>query len=236
MIISLLVDQSLYMLVANGRFQKVAYIQVIWLIWLEHYRDKCFTLNIATMDKVFQHRKINNINPFTVTLTKDYCSDASVENMRFLNVEQALADLAHFIAHIRERHPEYQDSQVIMVGGSYSATMVAFFRQKYPHLAAGAWASSAPMLVKVDFQEYKEVVGASIRSVGGEECYQRLSRAFSQAEQLIFDKKFEEFSKLFRTCDELSDDNPYDTMIIFYSLSELLAGLVQYHRLVHVII
>jgi len=156
--------------------------------------------------------------------------DASVENMRYLNIEQALADLAHFISYIRERHPEYQNSEIIMVGGSYSATMVAWFRQKYPHLTAGAWSSSAPMLVKVDFLEYKEVVGASIRSVGGEECYQRLSRAFNQAEQLISDESFDEFSTLFRTCDEMSDNDPYDKMIMFYTLSELLAGVVQYHR------
>lgn len=58
--------------------------------------------------------------------------------MQFLNIDQALADLAHFIVYIRGRHPEYADSEVIMIGGSYSATMVAWFRQKYPHLVAGA--------------------------------------------------------------------------------------------------
>jgi len=157
-------------------------------------------------------------------------ADASVENMRFLNIEQALADLAHFITYIRGKHPEYEDSKVIMVGGSYSATMVAWFRQKYPHLAAGSWASSAPMFVKIDFHEYKEVVGASIRSVGGERCYRRLEGAFYRAEQLLTDRNFEEFSNLFRTCEEMNDDNPYDIMIMFYTLSELLAGLVQYHR------
>lgn len=159
-------------------------------------------------------------------------SDASVENMRFLNIEQALADLAHFITYIRGRHPEFNGSPIIMVGGSYSATMVAFFRQKYPHLTAGAWASSAPMFVKADNFEYKEVVGASIRSVGGEQCYQRLALAFSQAEQIFANRNFEEFSNTFRICDEMNDDNPYDIQIMFYTLSELLAGLVQGHRFV----
>lgn len=152
--------------------------------------------------------------------------------MRFLNIEQALADLAHFITFIRGKHPEFDDSQIIMVGGSYSATMVAFFRQKYPHLTAGAWASSAPMFVKVDYFEYKEVVGASIRSVGGEECYQRLARAFSQADQMFANRNFADFSTTFRTCDEMTDEDPYDIQIMFYTLSELLAGLVQGHRLV----
>lgn len=158
-------------------------------------------------------------------------SDASVENMRFLNIEQALADLAHFITYIRGRHPEFDDSQIIMVGGSYSATLVSFFKQKFPHLAAGAWASSAPTFVKPDNFEYKEIVGASIRNVGGEECYQRLSRAFSQADQLFTNQNYVEFSNLFRTCEVMTDENPFDIQIMFYTLSELLAGLVQGHRL-----
>lgn len=175
----------------------------------------------------------NRMNVFSFNSLRIYdFSDASVENMRFLNIEQALADLAHFISYIRRRHPEFDDSQIIMVGGSYSATLVAWFRQKYAHLAAGAWSSSAPMFVKVNFFEYKEVVGASIRSVGGEECYQRLSNAFAQAEQMFANRNFAEFSNIFRTCDEMNDENPYDIQIMFYTLSELLAGLVQGHRLV----
>ncbi|KAJ6639188.1 putative serine protease K12H4.7 [Pseudolycoriella hygida] len=155
--------------------------------------------------------------------------DASLENLQFLNIEQALADLAHFIVYIRGRHPEYADSQVVLVGGSYSATMVAWFRQKYPHLAVGAWASSAPVLAKVDFIEYKEVVGASIRSVGGEECYRRLEGAFSQAELLIENQNFVEFSNRFRTCDVLTND-VYDIWSMFGLFSDILAGIVQYHR------
>ena len=77
--------------------------------------------------------------------------DLSVENLRFLNVDQALADLAHFITHVKATYPGTQDSGVIMVGASYSATMVTWFRQKYPHLVDGVWASSAPLLAQVDF-------------------------------------------------------------------------------------
>ncbi|KAG4080000.1 hypothetical protein HA402_006312 [Bradysia odoriphaga] len=155
--------------------------------------------------------------------------DASMEHLEFLNIEQALADLAHFIVYIRERHTEFADSEVILIGGSYSATMVAWFRQKYPHLAVGAWASSAPVLAQVDFVEYKEVVGASIRSVGGEECYIRLERAIGQAERLIADRNFAEFSNRFRTCEEITDYS-YDVWSMFGLFSNLLAGVVQYHR------
>lgn len=92
-------------------------------------------------------------------------------------------------------------------------------------------ASSAPLLAKVDFIEYKEIVGASIRSVGGEECFRRFEGAFSQAEQLIAVGNFAEFSNRFRTCDELTSDN-LDIWSMFGLFSDLLAGVVQYHRFV----
>lgn len=64
--------------------------------------------------------------------------------------------------------------------------------------------------------------------MGGEQCYRRLERAFSQAEQLIADQRNEEFSNLFRTCENVTD--PYDVMLMFGLFTDLLAGVVQYHR------
>lgn len=84
--------------------------------------------------------------------------------------------------------------------------------------------------MKVDFFEYNEVSGASIRSVGGEQCYRRLERAISQAEQLIEDQKFVEVSNRFRTC-EVMTDNIYDIWSMFAFFSNLFADFVQYHRL-----
>lgn len=71
--------------------------------------------------------------------------------MKWLSVDQALADLASFINFIKVEIPSLTNSKVILVGASYSAMMVTWMRQKYPHLIAGSWASSAPLLAKVDY-------------------------------------------------------------------------------------
>lgn len=78
-------------------------------------------------------------------------SDLSNENMEYLHVLQALEDLAHFIRTMKSTIPGMANSKVILVGGSYSATMVTWFKKIYPDLATGSWASSAPLLAKVDF-------------------------------------------------------------------------------------
>lgn len=147
--------------------------------------------------------------------------------MQFLTIEQALADLANFIS-VTKREPRFQNANVVLVGGSYSATMVAWFRQLYPHLAVGAWASSAPVLAKADFVEYKEVVGAAIRFVGGNQCHQRLENAFAQAEALIANGEGLRFKELFRFCDDF--DVEVDAAAAFSTLTDVLAGVVQYHR------
>jgi Serine carboxypeptidase S28 len=67
--------------------------------------------------------------------------DTSTENLRFLTVEQALADLAHFIEHWKASCL-LKDSGVFVVGASYSASLATWARIKFPHLIDGAWAKA----------------------------------------------------------------------------------------------
>lgn len=66
-----------------------------------------------------------------------YFSDVSDDNLRFLNPEQALADAAHFVHHIRTTVEGAANSDIILVGGHYSASLAVWFRQRYPHLSTG---------------------------------------------------------------------------------------------------
>lgn len=77
--------------------------------------------------------------------------NASTENLQYLTVEQALADLKHFVEQMKRDISGLENSKVIVAGGSYSATMVTLFRQMYPETVDGAWASSAPLFAKANF-------------------------------------------------------------------------------------
>ena len=43
---------------------------------------------------------------------------------------------------------------MIVIGGSYPGALSAWFKYKYPHIADGAWASSAVIKAVEDFFEY----------------------------------------------------------------------------------
>ena len=58
-----------------------------------------------------EHRFYGQSHPTTNT---------STENLRFLTVDQALADLAYFIDFIKSSSSDFTNSGVIMVGASYS--------------------------------------------------------------------------------------------------------------------
>ncbi len=69
-------------------------------------------------------------------------------NLKYLNSEQALSDLATFIQFIRKNklYNVDKDTKWVIVGGSYAGAMAAWFRSKYPHLSAGAIGSSGVVL------------------------------------------------------------------------------------------
>lgn len=158
-------------------------------------------------------------------------SDTSTANLVYLTAEQALADLAHFIQHVKATTPDLKNSGVIVVGASYSATIATWARLKYPHLINGAWASSAPLLAKVNFLEYNELMTESVRSVGGEKCVRKFESAFKKLEEFAAFSEPKVLLKIkndFNLCEPLKLCR--DVAHFFYEMSDTVAGLVQSHR------
>ena len=58
--------------------------------------------------------------------------DSLQKDPSFLTIEQALADYAALIYHIKEKH-EAQASPVVAFGGSYGGMLAAWLRVKYPN-------------------------------------------------------------------------------------------------------
>lgn len=157
-------------------------------------------------------------------------SDTSNENLRFLNVEQALADVAHFVAHVKseEVSPGGANSSVIVIGGHYSASLAVWFRQKYPFLCTGAWASSAPLHARVNHQEYKELSGAAYRSAGGQVCYNTIETGYAQIQQYFADGRADEIDEIFHTCDPIR--SPADQALFFSLTSEIFSIIPQFNQ------
>ncbi|XP_032597694.1 putative serine protease K12H4.7 [Drosophila grimshawi] len=155
--------------------------------------------------------------------------DLSNENIQYLHVTQALADLAHFITTQKTTYEGLSDSKVIIVGGSYSATMVTWFKKIYPDLVVGGWASSAPLLAKLNFLEYKEIMGQSITLMGGADCNKRIENGIAEMETMFATKRGAEVKALLKLCEHFDVYSDLDVWTLFNEISEIFAGVVQGH-------
>lgn len=71
--------------------------------------------------------------------------------MKYLNIDQALADSAEFREFIMEKKNLTADTKWIAFGGSYPGALSVWLRMTYPHLFYGSVASSAPILATLEF-------------------------------------------------------------------------------------
>ncbi|CAG8445849.1 12593_t:CDS:2 [Ambispora gerdemannii] len=90
------------------------------------------------------------------------------ENLKFLNTDQALRDLANFVSNapsssLSPLNTISKNSKWISVGGSYAGNLAAWFRSKYPKLIFAAYASSAPVKAELNFFKYDQAIANRIQ-------------------------------------------------------------------------
>ena len=101
--------------------------------------------------------------------------------MRYLSVEQALADVAQVITHLQETAPGPTKRKVITFGGSYSGALSAWFRQQYPNITSGSISSSGVVHSIVNFTAFDEVVDEAI----GSKCSANVRRHVAALERMF---------------------------------------------------
>lgn len=105
-------------------------------------------------------------------------NDSSTENLKFLSSDQALEDLVTLHQYMTKT---YGEAKWIVFGGSYSGSLSAWARLKYPNLFLGSFSASAPVQAELDFNQYFEVVAASV----GPTCAASLAAAQQSINQAM---------------------------------------------------
>ncbi|XP_073843072.1 putative serine protease F56F10.1 [Musca autumnalis] len=185
-----------------------------WIHYAEHFGALCFQL---------EHRFYGKSHP---------TSDLSTQNLQYLTSKQALADLGAFVLAMKEQYNLAPSQKWIAFGGSYPGSLAAWAREKYPDLIYGSISTSGPLLAKLDFTEYFEVVKASLASYKPE-CVDAVGKGFAQVEILLkhmigqrnLDEKF-------KTCTPIKDsiENNLDISNFFENVASDFAGVVQYNK------
>ena len=113
--------------------------------------------------------------------------DLSTEHLRYLTTDQALNDLAYFI-NWAQNDPVLNigtERPWITYGGSYPGALSAWFRYKFPHLTAGAVASSAVINAIEDYTEYDHQLYLSALK-SGKWCAERIQEINAYVEDQLY--------------------------------------------------
>ncbi|XP_028756877.1 lysosomal Pro-X carboxypeptidase-like [Neltuma alba] len=145
----------------------------------------------------------------------------------YFNSAQAIADYAAVLLHVKERLSAHT-SPIIVIGGSYGGMLASWFRLKYPHIALGALASSAPILYfnSVAPQAgYYYIVTKDFKEAS-ESCYQTIRKSWSEIDKVSkMPNGLSILSKTFKTCSKL--DNSFELKDY---LDSIYADAAQYNE------
>ncbi|KDR21723.1 putative serine protease K12H4.7 [Zootermopsis nevadensis] len=182
-----------------------------WIEYAQRYNALCFML---------EHRYYGASHP---------TRDLSSRNLVYLSSEQALADLAYFIEAMTVKYEVPEGTKWIAFGGSYSGSLAAWLRAKYPHLVHGAVSASAPLLAKADFREYYRVVQDDL-AMYNLFCVAAIRHATQELSMLLKDSFGHKIvNKLFNLCDPIDVLEKNDVSNLYDTLAGNLAGIAQYN-------
>ncbi|CAK9186784.1 unnamed protein product [Ilex paraguariensis] len=165
-----------------------------------------------------EHRYYGESNPFGSQ--NEAFSNAST--LGFFSSTQALADFAQVIIDLKG-NLSAENCPVIAVGGSYGGMLASWFRLKYPHIAYGAFASSAPILYfdNISPQDgYSVIVTKDFRDTS-ESCYNTIRQSWGEIDKVAAQPNgLWNLSRIFSTCQPLnSSEDLKDYLVLMYMVS-----------------
>ncbi|XP_010493394.1 PREDICTED: lysosomal Pro-X carboxypeptidase isoform X1 [Camelina sativa] len=170
-----------------------------------------------------EHRYYGKTMPFGSA--EEALKNAST--LGYLNAAQALADYATILLHVKEKYST-KHSPIIVIGGSYGGMLAAWFRLKYPHIALGALASSAPLLYFEDTRPkfgYYYIVTKVFKKTS-ERCYNTIRKSWKEIDRVAAKPQgLLILSKKFKTCAPLNGSSNIKDF-----LNTIYAESVQYNR------
>ena len=150
--------------------------------------------------------------------------NVSTASLQFLTSQQALADFAALIANLTDALSLPSGTPWVSFGGSYSGSLSAWLKLKYPAVVVGSIASSAPVRAQLDFPDYLRVVQRSV----GVACSAVLRDATRLAETMMETPAQRVYlSRIFPTCDAIISEK--DRSMFFNNLLGPITALVQYN-------
>ncbi|XP_010267352.1 PREDICTED: lysosomal Pro-X carboxypeptidase-like [Nelumbo nucifera] len=130
----------------------------------------------------------------------------NTETLGYFNSAQALADYAEVIIDLK-KNLSAEFCPVIVMGGSYGGMLASWFRLKYPHVALGALASSAPILYFDDITPhngYYSIVTKDYREAS-ESCHDTIRESWSEIDKVASQADgLSVLSQKFKTCSPLN--------------------------------
>lgn len=137
-------------------------------------------------------------------------NQVSRQKRGYLTTEQALADFARLIQHIKSTAPGAEKSAVVTFGGGYGGMLAAWMRLRYPHLVKGAYASSAPIAYysgELACDKFPRSVTDSYRSQS-QNCAASIRRSWAIMDKMAdTDAGLGFLTEAFHSCQRLSADS-----------------------------
>lgn len=134
----------------------------------------------------------------------------SPDKLGYLSSDQALADYADLILHLKYTLPGAEKSAVIAIGGSYGGLLAAWMRLKFPHIVDGALSSGGPFNMPPGLapcSTYSEAVTNAYRSVS-EQCVTAIRNSWPLMERLAYTEAgARQLQEKFKTCQPLHPSN-----------------------------
>ncbi|CAH1109176.1 unnamed protein product [Psylliodes chrysocephalus] len=180
-----------------------------------------FLFEIAPLFKALlifvEHRYYGTSLPF------GNASFTILENLRYLNTKQALADFALLIQELKNdffsnyTKTTTKTEPIIAIGGYYAGTLSALLRMKYPHLVRAALTSSAPLFYLPELtscEGFYQRVTQVFERYGSERCVKSIKLLWDIIENLTKSKMGMTFiSSTWKLCKKLETAKDVQTLV-----------------------